>query len=63
MENFLKKYVFYILPMRGILIKIDMNLKYVHMFQVNEASEKGRRYHPNFIVRHRPKEVRITCHL
>ena len=33
------------------------------MFQVIEVSEKGRRYHPNLIVRHRPKEVRITCQL
>ena len=40
-----------------------MKLKYVHMFQVFEFSEKGWRYLLNFIVRHGPNEVRITCQL
>ena len=43
--------------MSGILIKTEIKLKYVHMFQVIEFWEKGWRYHLNFIMRHGPKEV------
>ena len=49
--------------MSGILIKTEIKLKYVHMFQVIEVSEKEWRYHLNFIMRHGPMEVRITFQL
>ena len=62
-ENFLTKHLFYILPMSGILIKTEIKLKYVHMFQVIKVSEKEWRYHLNLIMRHGPKEVRIICQL
>ena len=49
--------------MSGILIETEIKLKYLHMFQFIEVSEKRWRYHPNFIMRHGPKVVRITCQL
>ena len=49
--------------MNCILIKTEIKLKYLHMFQFIEVSKKGWRYHLNFIMRHGPKEVRITSQL